>query len=411
MPGLEPFPGVRYAEAAGDPGDLLAPPYDVIDPEEARELRGRSPHNFVRLILPEAGEEGDPYRRAAERLRAWREEGVLERDEHPSLYAYAQSYEHGGEARTRRAIFGALPLSPFEEGEVLPHEETHREPKEDRLALSEACEAQLSPIFLLSPDPEARLDALVGRATEGRPALHASTPDGTGHRLWPVAEGPLTRELERAVAASPLLIADGHHRYETALELHRRRPDLEGAGLVLAAVVSTADPGLVTLPTHRALRRPPEGADGWPEALSGVFELEPVQGEPAGRGVPGADGAAPLTLVLPGGQSWRLSPRPEPLRRGFQPEATDAGVVLFDRLVLRELYGLDAESAVERGLLSYHRDPEEAVATAGDRGGAFLVPGLEVEQVWRLARTRGRLPPKSTYFWPKLPSGLVLRQL
>lgn len=443
MPDLRPFHALRYTDRAGDPADLLAPPYDVIEAPEARDLRSRSPFNAVRLVLP-GGDE--PYAEAADRLRSWRRDGLLRRDGSPAVWIYGQSFEHRGRERTRHGIFGALRLSEFPEGEVLPHEETHRGPKEDRLRLMEACDAQLSPIFLVAQDPAGRIPALVERAVQGAPDLDARTPDGLRHRLWRVPSGGLAEELCAAAGDGPALIADGHHRYETALAMRRRRPDDPAAAWTLACVVGRGDPGLLCLPTHRSLARAPAGPEGpipgsgpptavdgeseredaargggaatgaWRRLLEDSFEVRAVD---LGRDEPEAaarraaeQGGGAMVAVPPEGSCLRL----RPLRRareaaGLEPDLADVPPAVFDRLVLRPGFDREADAAVEEGLLSYHRDAADAVEAAGGSGAAFLLPPLPVDRVLEVAGAGGRLPPKSTYFWPKLPSGLLFRVL
>lgn len=446
MPELRPFRALRYTDEAGDPSDLLAPPYDVIDADAARRLRQRSPFNAVRLVLP-GGD--DPYEAAAGRLRSWRRDGLLRADDAPAVWVYGQAFEHRGRERTRHGVFAALRLSEFPEGEVLPHEATHRGPKEDRLRLMEACDAQLSPVFLVAPDPADRLPALVERAVHGAPDLEARTPDGLRHRLWRVPDGTLAGELCRAAGAGPALIADGHHRYETALAMQRRRPDDPSAAWTLACVVGRSDPGLLCLPTHRALDRPPPGPEGprselpdgtrgseedggggpdgaargregeagaWRRLLEGSFEVRSAdlpRGAPDGAARRAAEeGGGALVAVLPDGPPVRL----RALRRareaaGLEPDLADVASAVFDRLVLRPGFAREPDAAVEEGLLSYHRDAGDAVEAAGEEGAAFLLPPLPVDRVLEVARSGERLPPKSTYFWPKLPSGLLFRTL
>lgn len=428
MASIEAFRALRYADAAGDPADLLAPPYDVIDADEARRLRARSPFNAVRLVLPE-GEAPGCYELAARRLRDWTADGVLARDDGPALWVYGQTFRHGGRELTRHGVFGALRLSEFGEGEVVPHEETHRGPKEDRLALMRAARAQLSPVFLIADDPAGRLPALVDRAVRGGPVLEAETPDGLRHRLWRVVGGPLAEAMRDCVAAGPLLLADGHHRYETALGMARGTPEGHPARRTLACVVGASDPGLVCLPTHRALSRPP--GDAWRPFLEDAFEVRELdlgegpagpEGEDAGHGAPAraADAAAEAgdgaMVALPGDgpggtEAWLLRPRAGGDGAGGGPPGTPPAPVAFDRLVLRRGWGIGPDPAVERELLGYHRDPARAVQDAGPGGAAFLLPPPDVDAIRAAAERGERLPPKSTYFWPKLPSGLLFRPI
>lgn len=416
MPEFRPFRALRYGPDAGDPADLLAPPYDVIDPEEAEALRSRSAHNAVRLVLPE-GEGAERYERAARRLNKWRSRGILVREREPAVYLYTQSFDTGeGRPRSRSALFAVLRLVPLDSGQVLPHEATHREPKEDRLALMDATDAQLSPVFLVSRDLQRRLQALTQQAwSRAEPVLSVQTPDGIDHQLRRLPAAGPSDELLRAAASDPLLVADGHHRYETALELAARRPGSEGARYVLACVVSARDPGLRILPTHRALARPPAEAN-WEAVLKARFDLEEVSfREPAADEAEAAalgEGSMVARAGGSGNRGWRLRPRGSALQDAGLSEAEGRlAPVVFDRLVLRGAFDLGPDEAAQTGLLSYHRDPGQAVAEAGPSRLAFLLPPLRLDDVWEVCEGRGRLPPKSTYFWPKIPSGLLFRPL
>lgn len=269
MATIYPTASIHYTKSAGDPSQLLAPPYDVIDDDAARTLRDLSPYNAVRLILPE-GKAPARYQLAASRLRRWLTEGVLARSDKDALYLYRQEFSHAGSSVARTAILTALELTGFDHGEVLPHERTHAAPKKDRLALMKACRAQLSPVFAIAPDPKGQLQELVARADTDAPILMARTPDDIRHTLWRVPKA-VEAPLLRAAAAPAFLIADGHHRYETALQLARDLPERAAAGRVLAAVVGEYDPGLIVQATHRRLTGLP--AD-WLERLTVAFEVE-----------------------------------------------------------------------------------------------------------------------------------------
>ncbi len=451
MPELRPFRAVRYTARAGNAADLLSPPYDVIGDAHAAALRARSAYNAVRLELPE-GEESTRYSLAAQRLRAWLDEGVLERDREPAVYVYRQTFSHCGQALERWSLLAALRLSELERGEVLPHERTHGAPKRDRLALGRACKAQLSPVYLLAPDRRGQLlDGL--QVAEGGPTpfLDVQTDDGIRHRLWRV-EGGDAASLCHEAASAPLLIADGHHRYETGLALARDLADSEEAGWTLACIGSESDPGLLLLPTHRALRVAPPGR-AWGPALGRRFRVEALSRQHGAGGGNAASGAAgereeaggatanrrldaenggadaerlaealrpgsgELGLVVRGEEPVRLDPRPEAVAAdGVAEAAARLGAVLFDRWILGELLGWTAEEAAASGLLSYHRDAREAVRAAATPrteapGAAFLMGPMRVSDVRAAVLGGERLPPKTTYFWPKIPSGLVFRLL
>jgi uncharacterized protein (DUF1015 family) len=414
VPELTPFSALRFSRTAGDPSHLLAPPYDVIDEAAAAELLERSAHNCVRLILPE-GSGDERYANAATLLHQWTLEGVLDVDPQPAVYVYRQRFAADGQVIERLAVFAAVRLSRFEDGEILPHERTHSGPKKDRLALTLATRTQLSPIFMVARDPDGQLYDLERAILETAADVEAATPDGIRHSLW-IVSGEQGDALVSAAGSLPLLIADGHHRYETALATAETLSDNVKAAHLMVCVVSQRDPGLVVRPTHRVLSRSPGAADGsfdWISILADSFELEergtlsPVEAEQrVAEAAPGS-----FIVAVPGGGKWLASARARALAEaGIPPERARIAPVVFDELVLGELYGLEADEASHEGLLSYSRGPEAAVAVSAG-GCGFILPPVSLEDVWATAARGGRLPPKSTYFEPKIPSGLLFRPI
>jgi uncharacterized protein (DUF1015 family) len=416
MAAIFPTASIHYAAAAGDPSQLISPPYDVIDPEEAQHLRDLSPFNAVRLVLPE-GDAPARYVLASSRMSEWLASGVLARADRDQLYSYSQEFSYMGRTVVRHAVLAAVGLAEFESGEVLPHERTHRGPKEDRLALMKACEAQLSPIFFVARDSERELPELLARAGLGEPMLEATTEDGIAHTVRVIPPEHQKRILD-VVADDDLLIADGHHRYETALELSRQLPDRPGARRVLAAVVSEHDDGLIVRATHRRLGGLPLD---WRAQLEDSFQMEPGTGEPRAlaQEVQNRGGSAIGVLAAPGPRTAAAVPTALLLqaRSGAAERAgltrTEAALasVLLDRLVLRRFAGRDADAASAAGLLSYHQDPEAAAAEPAPEAAAFLLPPVSLDSLWAVVREGRRLPPKSTYFAPKMPCGLLFRPL
>jgi uncharacterized protein (DUF1015 family) len=428
---VRPFRALRYDPAiAGDPSRLIAPPYDVIGPEEQRRLYAASPYNIVRL---ECGEDRpgdapghDRYARAAAELRRWREEGVLVLDERPRLYLYEQEFIHEG-PRRRRALLAIVRLEPWERGVILPHERTLPKPKEDRLRLLRSVRANVSPVFGLYRDRGA-LGELI--ASEGPPLLEATTPDGQRHRLLSVSP-----ERERAIAAAfgprSIYIADGHHRYETALAYRDERRALaehwtgeEPENFVLMALVAADDPGLVVLPTHRLVHPPVVPHDLVPR-LSRFFDIEDVTPK-------SWDGTALLRLLARLAAAGRETvafgalgleeqryhlllltsfEAVEPLLPPDKPSVwrrLDAAVL--QHVVLKACLGID-ESAVAAGhVVTYTEDAEQArlAVEHGRARLAFLLNPPPVEQILAVADTGERMPQKSTYFYPKLATGLAL---
>lgn len=362
MAHLKPFRALRYAGAAGPLEDLVAPPYDVIAPEAEERLRSRSPFNAVQLIRPEEPAE------AARLLADWQASGVLLREERPAAWILEDSFAGtSGEPRRRRGIVARVRVEPYEAGVVLPHEQTFEASAAKRLEVLRATRTKLSPVLLLydGPLPE----------PAGRPRLEAEL-DGVRSRLWAI-EDPVEVERLLALVGEPLVIADGHHRYEAALRFHGEDGSEETA-YVLAAFVSTRDEGLDILPTHRLTAGPVPALDGGlrTTALAGSGEAL------AALGAVPRDRAA-FVLLDRGGAAL------------VEADAAALDTAVVDALELEAVRF--TPSAVEA---------EQAVAE-GTASAAFLVRPPTVEQVEAFALAGERMPPKSTYFAPKLTSGLL----
>jgi uncharacterized protein (DUF1015 family) len=444
MADVRPFRGLRFAtSAAPDLGAVLSPPYDVIDADDDRRLRERHPYNVVRLELTTASVAGGPegrYEQAAETLRSWREQGILVREEAPAYYLHEATFPHAGGQATRHEIIAAVGLEPWERGVVLPHERTYPRAKADRLRLLAATETNLSPILVFferggsrEGDNSDAVKAAWAWTARRSPDASGTDADGVGHRLWVLSEPALVEGLRAYFASRPLFIADGHHRYETALNyLEDRRQQAGGdlpadhpARFVMMHLISDDDPGLMILPLHRVVRGvSPDDVAALVERLRGDFDVEtlPLGSSDAlttalaALGARG-DGGQAIGLVPSRGDRLLLVRRPAgaPLPSTL-PEDRDASwrsldVVLVDFTVVRPL--LAARSLHAEDAISYVRDADEVVATvrSGAADLAILVNPTRVEQVAAVARAGERMPEKSTYFFPKAPTGLVLRPL
>ncbi len=415
MPELRPLVGLRYMDPAGSAEELLAPPYDVIDEAQAAELRSRSPWNAVRLVLPE-GEGEARYQNASRLLQKWKREGILGRDPE-AVYACRQTFPWNGaeEPVSRVGLFAELRLTPFADGEVLAHEETQAGPKKDRLALTLACRTQLSPVFMVARDPDGRLQQLLGHATTGQPVLVADMDDGVRHELWRIDDPDLRNAACEAAAAQSLMVADGHHRYETALAASELLSDLVKSRYLLTFVVSEADPGLRILPTHRVLAGSSEGVlqSSWSESLGSDFSVEMIDSSGAAETsfLPEAE---EIIVHVPGQETFRIRATAEACERvELTPVTRRIAAAVFDRLVLRPRLVITADEAASRSLLSYHRLVEDAAREAARvyGGAAFILPPVSLDDVWAEAEAGRRMPPKTTYFEPKVPSGLLFRPL
>ena len=375
MAEIRPFQALTFdTGVAGALTRLVAPPYDVIDAEERLAYKARSPYNIVNLTLPEDESDSGPL------LSAWREQGVMRRDPEPALWWLEQAYVGpDGRARTREGFLASIKIEPYEKKVVLPHERTHAGPKASRLRLLDATRTQLEPIFLLYDDPERCEQALREQAAGREPDLDAEEL-GVRSRLWRVDDEAALARVREALADKQLLIADGHHRYETALAFHQQ-DETDATAFTFAALVNTRGEGLAIFPTHRVFATAPAlgtlaGGDPRGDVQAAVSELDGISYE------------TPAVLVYEAGGA-RLVASAEPI--------------------------LDAELVDRLGHegISYTPDWKEAVE-AVDSGAAKLAVLMRpprIEQVFAVAREGRVMPPKSTYFYPKLLSGLVLYPL
>ena len=426
---VRPLRGVRYDPARVDLSACLAPPYDVIGDAERRALATQDPHNIVGIDagVDEPGDVAgvaDRYSRAAALLHAWTDAGVLRRDERPALYVHDHGFRtEDGRTAVRRGVVLRVRALPWGESDVLPHEHTLRGPKEDRLRLMRATSMQTSAVFLLW-DGAADVDEVLAAATAGPPAVRAQTPGDDGvdtHALWVVDDPVAVVALGDALAPARLYMADGHHRFETAAAYAAERraadpaagPDADHAW-TLAYVCSAGDPTLQILPTHRlVLPGPgvPGGLDGLLARLDGRYAVErrptladaeaaAIAVRAGGRhafGVSAPDGAA---LVHRAADPAVASPR----------ERLDVSVAETDLLV--GAAGLDSDR-IGGGALAYTRSVEEAARAVASGSAAFAITvgACSARQMMDVSDAGEQMPQKSTFFTPKVPTGLVLSPL
>jgi uncharacterized protein (DUF1015 family) len=395
MPRFEPFAGLRYDTRKVDLSAVIAPPYDVIDEPERERLARQHSANAVRVELPQPDHRAglDRYQNAAVLLREWMEAGTLVADPGPRCYAYRMTTPEG---RTTTGVIGALGVDPASAAEVLPHEQTLPKPKSDRLDLIRATNANLSPVWGLSLTPG--LSATF--EPEGSPDAAATDHDGVLHQLWVLDDPAVLEAVTAAVAASPLVLADGHHRFETALayreELAVAGTPLPGADLLLALVVELADDQLQVGAYHRALTGLPDGLD-LVDAFSSWFDVTRV-GEPTGRNLAALGESSALALLMPSG-AWLLSPK------DGTPEA--AGSPLDSSMVALVIAELP-----DHELTFHHRWQDAAdLVTTEEAQAVVLLRPVAVDQIAEWARAGRQMPPKTTYFHPKPRTGMVFRTL
>jgi uncharacterized protein (DUF1015 family) len=400
VPRFEPFRGIRYDVPRLDPRRVTAPPYDVISPADREDLLAEAPENVVRIDLPVAdpsAPEADPYEVAAELFRRWRAEGVLVDDPEPSFTVYRmEAPDEDGVVRHTTGVVGALELSRPGEGDILPHEFTTPKAKSDRLDLLRSTTANLSPVWGLSP--AAGLSALLECADE--PLAHFEA-DGVVHTVWRISDEARVEAIRAAVSAEPIVIADGHHRYETSLAYRdeRRAASADGtaggAESVLCFVVELVDDELSVGPIHRLLSGLPDDLD-LVEALSPFFEVEPLELTGTGT-VRRLQDLGGLALVTPTG-TWLLRPRPEAMAeaRDLDSSRLDVALAALDGVSVVYQHGVDNVRA--------------AVATGEAQAGVLLRP-VTVAQILDIAHGGERMPPKSTFFFPKPRTGITFRDL
>ena len=420
MADVQPLRALHYDPAkVGSLEAVVAPPYDVIDPEQRAALVARSPYNVVAIDLPEADTAGgDPYAHAAELLERWQAEGAIVRDEEPAIWALVQHYvAPDGSAQTRRGLFARVRVEDYGAGRIRPHERTHPGPSEDRLRLTRATKANLSPIFSLYSDPDGTAWGAVRAATEQPPFGETTDDEGTTNRLWRVADADAIATVQAALEDAELLIADGHHRYETA-RVYADEVGGEGEHrYVLMCLVALEDPGLTVFPTHRLIRdTTPQTQEALGTAAREYFDVTPI--EHAELRPPDGDGplqmgyidahfkrAFRLTLKDQAIADRALDGEPEPFRR--------LDTAVLETLLLKGPLGLTDDDIDHMRGLGYARNDEEALelVLSGAYDAAFFLRSTPVRQVREIAATGVNMPPKTTYFFPKIPTGLVFNPL
>jgi uncharacterized protein (DUF1015 family) len=415
---IQPLRALHYDLAAAGPLDrLVAPPYDVIDAGQRAQLAGRSPFNVVGIDLPLG--DPDPYARAARLLEQWREQGIVVQDQEPALWALTQTFTGpDGTRRTRHGFFCKVRLTDYGPGLVRPHERTHPAAKEDRLRLMRATRANLSPIFSLYSDPAGEAWSALETATAEQPWGEVTDEEGTAHRLWRVSDQAAVARAQAALAGVELLIADGHHRYETA---RTYADEVGGEGehrYVLMCLVSMSDPGLAIFPTHRLVGGlDEERRRRLDEALQREFELTEASPD---RVLPeSGNGDLPTFGLLERGGARSLRAR---LASGEIADRALAGhsdsyrrldTAVLEKLLLEDALGLSEDDISHQRGLAYARDLDQARAllSGGEYELAFLLRPTPVEQVRAIAEAGETMPPKSTYFYPKLLSGMLFNPL
>lgn len=434
MPNIQAFEGLRYNLAqVGSLSDVVAPPYDVISPQEQDALYAKHPNNVVRLILnkisPTDDEQNNRYTRSARELKNWKEAGVLVREPKPSIYVYHQIFKAQGKEYVRKGFMCGCEATPFGEGMVFPHELTMSGPKQDRLMLTTTCKTNFSQIFGLYPDADNEVQNILEAATHDVAPLEATDKDGVINRMWVVDDPEVINKVVALMGPKPIFIADGHHRYETACN-YRNQLRQQGvlttnhpANYVLMVCVAMEDPGLIVLPTHRLFRNVKEMTQqDLMDKLGEYFNISTV-GEGAQSGtkawalIETLNNQGAMALYTAKDRKWSLIQIGEKGREKMaevasdhHPEWRELGVAILHSLVIDTLLGLKGHEKPK-----YVHDVAEVQAELSGQSESFplaaLVMPATVQQIQDLSMVRERMPAKSTYFYPKLITGFVFKPL
>jgi uncharacterized protein (DUF1015 family) len=419
---VRPFWAIMYDPARVDVGRVVAPPYDVIGPRDQQRYHEQDPHNVVRLIAGEVRATDNPednkYLRAAQFFKRWLDEGVLRREPGPALFLYRHEFidPTTDEAKTRQGILGVVELEPFGRT-ILPHERTHARAKADRLSLTRAVVANLSPIFALYSDPKSAVGCLIEPVFSEPPRLAIRTEDGDRHTVWSLRAPGLIHEIVQAFEPSLLYVADGHHRYETALNFRNKmrleHPDAApnaAFNYVLTLLVAVSDPGLTILPTHRLLHdAQPFDAAALVQELRRQYRVQVHSGRTGLLEALRAPTVAHrIGVALP--DAW-LTVDIEPATPADPVSTLD--VSLLHRDILQRVLGLKDDLVEEEHVLSYSRDLDAVLeeVESGAAQAAFLLRPPAVIDVVAVASAGQVMPQKSTYFYPKPASGIVFNPL
>ncbi len=432
------FRGLLYDASKVDMSKVLAPPYDVLDGPSRAALAARDEKNCVRVIAPEVEGDGDKYDEARRLLDAWQEEGVLVRDEVPAIYRYHQVFKHeelGDQEVVRRGFIATVRLHEFDEGVILRHERTLKGPKIDRLKLWERTRSHLSQIFTLYSDPSCAVDALFEDAEGQEPTIDGTTDDGTRHLLWRVSDEETLAKVRGQLADKPLYIADGHHRYETMLALRNKLladrsdvSDRSSAAFGMMFLANIDDPGLVVLPTHRMIHNVADfDVDRLRRRLSELFVVEDLalsdDAAVSGQAIrdaltKAAEKGTSIALVVPKestAQVLTLRSDVDLAALGVTgaKETLALDVTILHGLVLEGLLGIDRAAQEAQTNIEYIKDTRIALerCQAGEGQAYFLMNATPVAQVVAVSDAGEVMPQKSTFFYPKIATGMVFNPI
>ena len=410
-----PFRALHYDFSRESAQATACPPYDIISESDKKALLAGSPHNFVRILLPES------YGEAAKLLGEWIAKGILVEDDKSAFFVLRQDFEFGGKKFSRPGMIGIVKLEPFDKKIVLAHEKTSSGPKEDRTKLMDACQANTEFIWSMFEDGSGKFNAILEKAMLGIPLAEAMDRNGVKNVLWKITDESVIGTLETLFKGRQIFIADGHHRYAAALNYAKSLPHAEGGVLpqdyfpMLLSEMS--DPGLVIFPTHRLCRKiSKEALEGFVEKLSENFLVEKISGKNPAGAMAGRNQA--VVLYIKGSFFLVSLKNPFALESLSGEDASHSAewknldVSVLHSLIIKPLLGIDGADFGQEGKIKYSRDLKETLSLvdSGEFQLAFLMNFGKVESVKKIALNAEVMPHKSTYFWPKPLSGLVMRK-
>lgn len=415
---------MRYTSAGGNLNTLVCPPYDIISDAQREEYVKENPYNIIRLELPKGGDER--YREAGDTLKSWLDKQILACDGEDSIYVYEMQFTANGERNRLKGFVSLVKLVEFSEGIVLPHEETLSKAKQDRFNLMSETYCNFSQIYSLYMDENGSVYSMIDGCSKGAPDMSVTDPDGTVHRMWCVSDKDVIAKVTAAFADKKLYIADGHHRYETALNFHKhlcaegKAAADDQSGYIAMMLVNMENPGLVVFPTHRIVRDLPEfNAEKILDACKPYFTIAEAPGEErmqASLNQLYKDGKKAFAMYAGAGKCYVMTLKDETAVKKLLPDMSDAycglDVSVLHSLVLERIFGIDKENMANQKNLTYTRSRQEALEAVDIDGAdcSFILNPTKVSEIRDVALASEKMPQKSTYFYPKLITGLVMNK-
>lgn len=417
MAEIKAFKGMRYTKAAGELNSLVCPPYDIISDGERERYIKENPYNIIRLELPKGGDER--YKEAGNTLKDWLNKEILACDKEDSIYVYEMLFTANGARHRLKGFVSLVKLTEFAEGVVLPHEETLSKAKEDRFKLMSETFSNFSQIYSLYMDGDGAVYSLVDGCSKGAPDMEVKDPDGTVHRMWKASDGDVINKIVDLFKDKKLYIADGHHRYETALNFHQKQ-GTESSGYIAMMLVNMENDGLVVFPTHRIVKNLGNfNIEKVVEDCKPYFDIAEAPNEERMQAALSKfydEGKKAFAMYAGFGKCYVMTLKDESALAKFLPEKSEAyrglDVTVLHSLVLERILGIDRENMANQKNLTYTRSREEAL-TAVDFEGAdcsFILNPTKVSEIRDVAAAGEKMPQKSTYFYPKLITGLVMNK-